>query len=47
MLVLQAHSLAICPGAFNKIPGFFMSRDLPEADARSLNMDYLRKGEIK
>ena len=34
MLVLQAHSLAICPGAFNKIPGFFMSRDLPQANAR-------------
>ena len=30
----QAHSLAICPGAFNKIPGFFMSRDLPQANAR-------------
>ena len=26
--------LAICPGAFNKIPGFFMSRDLPQANAR-------------
>ena len=35
MLVLQAHSLAICPGAFMKIPGILLSRDLPEATVRS------------
>ena len=27
-------SAAICPGAFNKIPGILLSRDLPEANAR-------------